>query len=109
MTDLLSAIRWWAALTLLGLVALPLVYTLLRPLADRGYAFIKTAGLALAVALAVLLTGWTGVLMAAAALGVGVALSASALRRIGGQTGDVLGASQQLAEAACLAVLSARV
>ena len=67
------------------------------------------AGLALAVALAVLLTGWTGVLMAAAALGVGVALSASALRRIGGQTGDVLGASQQLAEAACLAVLSARV
>ncbi|MBK7215671.1 MAG: hypothetical protein IPH95_00985 [Candidatus Promineofilum sp.] len=47
MTDLLSAIRWWAALTLLGLVALPLVYTLLRPLADRGYAFIKTAGLLL--------------------------------------------------------------
>ena len=47
MTDLLSAIRWWAALTLLGLVALPLVYTLLRPLPDRGYAFAKTAGLLL--------------------------------------------------------------
>ena len=47
MTDLLSAIRWWAALTLLGLVALPLVYTLLRPLPDRGYAFVKTAGLLL--------------------------------------------------------------
>ena len=30
-----------------------------------------------------------------------------ALRRIGGQTGDVLGASQQLADAACLAVLAA--
>ena len=47
MTDLLSAIRWWAALTFLGLVALPLVYTLLRPLPDRGYAFVKTAGLLL--------------------------------------------------------------
>ena len=35
-------------------------------------------------------------------------LSGIALRRIGGQTGDVLGASQQLADVACLAVLSAR-
>ena len=43
-----------------------------------------------------------------AALGAGAVLSASALRRIGGQTGDILGASQQLAEVACLAVLSAR-
>ena len=47
MTDLLSALRWWAALTMLGLVALPLVYTLLRPLPDRGYAFVKMAGLLL--------------------------------------------------------------
>ena len=47
MTDFLSALRWWAALTLLGLAALPLVYILLRPLPDRGYAFIKMAGLLL--------------------------------------------------------------
>ena len=47
MTDLLSALRWWAALTLLGLAALPLIYTLLRPLPDRGYAFVKMAGLLL--------------------------------------------------------------
>ena len=47
MADLLSALRWWAALTMLGLVALPLVYTLLRPLPDRGYAFVKMAGLLL--------------------------------------------------------------
>ena len=29
-TDILSALRWWAALTILGLAALPLMYTLLR-------------------------------------------------------------------------------
>ena len=26
-TDILSALRWWAALTILGLAALPLMYT----------------------------------------------------------------------------------
>lgn len=64
--------------------------------------------LGLAVAIAAALTGWAALTMAAAALGAGVLLSISALRRIGGQTGDILGASQQLAETACLAVLSAR-
>ncbi|HRO91843.1 MAG TPA: DUF2298 domain-containing protein, partial [Promineifilum sp.] len=49
-TDILSAIRWWAALTILGLAALPLVYSLLRRLPDRGYAFLRPAGL--------LLVGW---------------------------------------------------
>jgi adenosylcobinamide-GDP ribazoletransferase len=62
----------------------------------------------LAVAGAALLVGWAALPMVAAALAAGVLLSVSALRRIGGQTGDVLGASQQLAEVACLAVLSAR-
>ena len=47
MTDVLSAIRWWAALTVLGLAALPLVYTLLRRLPDRGFAFLRPAGLLL--------------------------------------------------------------
>jgi adenosylcobinamide-GDP ribazoletransferase len=64
--------------------------------------------LGLAVAGAALLVGWAALPMVAAALAAGVLLSVSALRRIGGQTGDVLGASQQLAEVACLAVLSAR-
>ena len=54
------------------------------------------------------LAGWTAVPLVFAALGTTVALAFSALRRIGGQTGDILGASQQLAEVACLAVLSAR-
>jgi adenosylcobinamide-GDP ribazoletransferase len=70
---------------------------------------VALVGLALAVVIAGALTGWTAVPLVFAALGVTVALAFSALRRIGGQTGDILGASQQLAEAACLAVLSARV
>ena len=43
-----------------------------------------------------------------ATLAVTLWLAYSALRRIGGQTGDILGATQQLAEVACLTVLSAR-
>lgn len=62
----------------------------------------------LAMVIATVLTGWAALPMLGAALGMGVLLSVAALRRIGGQTGDVLGASQQLAETACLAVLSAR-
>lgn len=65
-------------------------------------------GLGLAAILAIALTGWGAVPMVFAALGVALWLAITALRRIGGQTGDILGASQQLAEVACLAVLSAR-
>lgn len=64
-------------------------------------------GLALAAGLAVALTGWTAVALVFAALGVSLWLAFTALRKIGGQTGDILGATQQLAEVACLAVLSA--
>lgn len=65
-------------------------------------------GLLIAVALAGTLTGWTAVPLVLSALLVGVLLAILALRKIGGQTGDILGACQQLAEVACLAVLSAR-
>ncbi len=63
------------------------------------------AGL-LAVFLGVALTnGALTMAIAAAIAGLGVALLARA--RIGGQTGDILGASQQLAELAALAAASA--
>jgi len=62
----------------------------------------------LGLGIAVALTGWTGVVLAVSALGAATLVAMVALRRIGGQTGDVLGATQQLAEVACLAVLSAR-
>ncbi len=69
---------------------------------------VALVGLGLAFGIAALAVGWAALAMLAAALGVSVVVSVVALRRIGGQTGDVLGATQQLAEVACLAVLSAR-
>lgn len=65
-------------------------------------------GLLIAAALGLALTGWTAVPLVFATLGVAILLAILALRKIGGQTGDILGACQQLAEVACLAVLSAR-
>lgn len=71
----------------------------------------KTAlcGIGLAVLLALILSGGTGLVMAiwAGFAGLGVALIARA--KIGGQTGDVLGASQQLAEAAALTLAATRI
>ena len=49
-----------------------------------------------------------GPLAVAAAAAVVVGLSAHTRRRFGGTTGDVLGAANELAVAAALAVLSAR-
>ena len=64
---------------------------------------------ALAAGLAVALTGWTAAIaLIFATLAVTLWLAVTALRRIGGQTGDILGATQQLAEVACLTVLAAR-
>jgi adenosylcobinamide-GDP ribazoletransferase len=61
----------------------------------------------IAVSVGVLLTGWTAVWIAVALVGLALALGLLAMRKIGGQTGDVLGASQQLADAICLALLAA--
>jgi len=47
MTDILAAVRWWAALAVVGLAAWPLVYTLMRRLPDRGFALARPAGLLL--------------------------------------------------------------
>ncbi len=47
MTDILAAVRWWAALAVVGLVAWPLAWSLLRRLPDRGFAFARPIGLLL--------------------------------------------------------------
>ncbi len=65
-------------------------------------------GAALAVACACLFAGWAALPMALAAAATALWLALVARARIGGQTGDILGAAQQLAEAAALAVLAAR-
>ncbi len=64
------------------------------------------AALAIALVLALLAAGGTGLLAFLLALLATVPLFAWAKARIGGQTGDVLGASQQIAEAVFLATLA---
>jgi adenosylcobinamide-GDP ribazoletransferase len=65
------------------------------------------ASLAIALVVAVAVLGWAGVVAlavgAASALGLGVFLA----RRLGGVTGDVLGAGVELAELAVLLTVSA--
>ena len=69
----------------------------------------KIAGIAVAIAVlaCLLLTGWHAFGMLAFAAGVTLGLGLIARAKIGGQTGDILGASQQLAEAAALCTLAA--
>lgn len=47
LADWWAALRWWAVLAALGAAALPLAFTLLRRLPDRGYAFARMIGLLL--------------------------------------------------------------
>ncbi len=70
---------------------------------------VALAGALLAAAVALVVTGWAALPMLALVAGVSLLLARSARARIGGQTGDILGAAQQLAEAAGLAVLAAQV
>lgn len=68
-------------------------------------AALRTAGLALIVALIV--TGGPALPMALTVAAVALAVALTAQAKIGGQTGDVLGAAQQTSEAAALAVFCA--
>ena len=109
----------WAALIATGAVSrapMALMMTLLPNARGEGLSHatgrpsqaVAWVGLTLATAISVGLGGWAGLALPAVALVAAVLVSISALRRIGGQTGDILGATQQLAEVACLALLSAR-
>ncbi len=74
----------------------------------RPSAKVAGAGTGLALLLALVFAGWAVLPMVLAVALVTGWLARTAQARIGGQTGDILGATQQLAEAACLAVLAAR-
>lgn len=65
------------------------------------------AALGIAVAVGVIVAGFAGLAMAVAAACAALWVAQTARARIGGQTGDILGATQQLAEAAVLAVAAA--
>lgn len=70
-------------------------------------ATVALVAVGLGLAIAFLFTGLTALVMLAALALTSALLARTAKAQIGGQTGDILGASQQLAEAACLAVLAA--
>ncbi|MGL4309041.1 MAG: adenosylcobinamide-GDP ribazoletransferase [Paracoccaceae bacterium] len=64
-------------------------------------------GAGLALFIAVVLTGLPAFAAAAAVILVSIAIAALALHKIDGQTGDVLGATQQISEIASLLALAA--
>jgi adenosylcobinamide-GDP ribazoletransferase len=66
-------------------------------------------GVGLSMVLAIVFLGWAAVWVLLAVVLTSWLLAREATQRIGGQTGDILGAAQQLAEAAALAVLAASV
>jgi len=47
LSNIFPVFFWWLALTLLGLLAFPLLFSAFRGLADRGYIFSKTVGILL--------------------------------------------------------------
>lgn len=105
----------WAAIVAaaaIGRAPMPLLMALLPNARGAGLAAstgapgVTVAALAggIAVLLALLLAGGAAVGMALGAAVTSAALAALAKRKIGGQTGDILGAAQQLAETAALAI-----
>ena len=72
----------------------------------RPSAALAMAAVGIALAVALLATGWTAIPATLAATVLTALLALAANRLIGGQTGDILGASQQLAFAGVLATLA---
>lgn len=108
----------WAPLLAAGMISrapMVLLMAWMEPAREGGLSravgrpSMETAGLAvLAAALPALLLSGPGAVMAIlAAFAVALGLGRIAQAKIGGQTGDILGASQQLAEIAALSVLAA--
>jgi len=77
--------------------------------AGRPDAATVTISLLVAVAIAVLVLPWRDALLSATAVAAGaLAVAVLAQRQIGGHTGDVLGASEQVGEIAVLLLLACR-
>ncbi len=73
-----------------------------------GRAEMNTAMMALAIAapIAAAFLGWSAIDVIGAVALAGTAVALIAMRKIGGQTGDILGATQQIAEIAALMALT---
>lgn len=72
----------------------------------RPGAATASLAVALALALSLALIGWTVLPLAAVGVSAGLACAAIARAKIGGQTGDILGATQHVCEIAILATAS---
>lgn len=118
LTALVSTGHHWAGLIAAGALSRAPMAVLIATLPNaRGTGLAHLTGqpprnavaaaLVIAATFAFLCTGLTLVPMALAAAGTTALLARAARARIGGQTGDILGASQQLAEAAALSLAAA--
>lgn len=117
LTALIAAGAWGAVLAIAALSRAPMAALMAFLPNARGTGLAlslgrpsrNSAGLAAALALLIALaaTGATALPMCLAALLITLAFGTYAKARIGGQTGDILGASQQLSEAAMLTLASA--
>ena len=118
LTALLSAGQHWAALIAAGALSRAPMAVLIAPLPNArgsGLAHLtgqppRSAALAacgIALALTLVTCGAAVFAMALSVAATSLFLARAAKARIGGQTGDILGASQQLAEAAALAFAAA--
>lgn len=112
---LLSLGAWGAILAAGALARAPMAATMALVPNARGTGLsasvgappVWAAGIAacLALALALGLAGWSGLVMTVAVALVALAVALVARSKIGGQTGDVLGATAVLAEVCALAVV----
>ncbi len=79
----------------------------LEAMHGRGGSWRLLAALAISFAVAVPLLGWAGVSAVAAAAFVGIVIAAVAQRHFNGVTGDVFGATNELARMVCVVVVLA--
>lgn len=116
---LLAVTLWPAALAIGALSRVPMVALSWAMVPARDGGLSRSVGrpgratLTLAAALAMLIgciaVGWIALVIAVILTGVTAAWGLIAKAKIGGQTGDILGASQQWAEIAALACLASAV
>jgi adenosylcobinamide-GDP ribazoletransferase len=115
---LLAGGAWWALVVAAALSRAPMAVLMAALPNARGAGLAQSvgrvpwvsAGIGAVIGVGFALSlGWAGIMAILAVALVVAALAAIAKAKIGGQTGDILGASQQLAEAAALAVLAAAI
>ncbi|MGR3714707.1 MAG: adenosylcobinamide-GDP ribazoletransferase [Shimia sp.] len=115
---ILAASDWaWhlVAVAMVSRAAMPLVMTALPHARAEGLAHAQgrvprntaLAGLTIATGATFLMVGWTALILAAVAFVTAALCAATARVKIGGQTGDILGATQQIGEIVMLITLTA--